>query len=351
MSICLIGLGANLGDRVRTLQAAVDLLAHEGSVRLLAKSRWHETLPVGGPPGQPPYLNGAATLETTLTPETLLERLQTIERALGRARGRRWGPRTIDLDLLLHGEEVLDSPRLTVPHPRMAWRRFVLAPAAEVAASMVHPTTSWTIGRLLAHLDAGPDYVAIAGGIGAGKTSLARRLARACRARLVAERLDLRGLGAFYADPSSHAWATELQFLSQRAGWLAGDDAAWSDGALAVSDFWLDQSRAFARVWLRPEQFEAFEARFEQVRGGSVRPKLTILLDVSAERLLARIRRRGRPQERPLDEARVGQIAQGIAEATRGPDVGPVLRLTDPTPREALREATAAVAAMTARSR
>ena len=135
-------------------------LVAQPQIAVAAVSCWRETAPVGGPPGQPPFLNGALLAETSLAPHDLLAALQQIENDLGRRRAERWGPRTIDLDLLLYDELVLDTPSLTLPHPRMAWRRFVLEPAAEVAGAMLHPTIGWTIARLLEHLNTARPYVA-----------------------------------------------------------------------------------------------------------------------------------------------------------------------------------------------
>ena len=130
---------------------------------------------VGGPEGQRPYLNGALLLETSLEPEALLTRLLQIEAELGRCRSTRWDQRTIDLDLLLYDSLVVRSPELELPHPRMAVRRFVLEPAAEVAGSMVHPTIGWSVDRLLEHLCSATPYAAIVGPPESGKTELARR--------------------------------------------------------------------------------------------------------------------------------------------------------------------------------
>ena len=115
----------------------------------------------------------------------------------------------------------LSTPTLVLPHPRMAWRRFVLEPAAEVAGAMLHPTIRWTIARLLEHLNSARPYVAITGPIAAGKTQLAERLAAAISARLLVEQPDWARLDAFYADPAGHGWQTELEFLRQRARLLA----------------------------------------------------------------------------------------------------------------------------------
>jgi 2-amino-4-hydroxy-6-hydroxymethyldihydropteridine diphosphokinase len=133
MTLAYVGLGSNLGDREATLHEAIARLSEEDGIVLLAVSSVRETDPVGKV-DQPRFMNAAVALETTLTPQELLERLLTVERALGRDRSReeRWGPRTIDLDLLLHGEETVDEPGLTVPHPRLVERAFVVEPLLEL---------------------------------------------------------------------------------------------------------------------------------------------------------------------------------------------------------------------------
>lgn len=127
-----IALGSNLGDRAALLRRALAALDQTPGIRVLRVSRFHETEPVGGPPDQPRYLNAAAELDCTLDAPTLLANLQRIEAALGRARGVRHGPRTIDLDLLLYRALAFSTPELTVPHPRMWQRDFVLIPLAEL---------------------------------------------------------------------------------------------------------------------------------------------------------------------------------------------------------------------------
>ena len=346
MPVCLIGLGSNLGDRGQNLTAAVDRLAARPNISIMGKSAWHETSPVGGPADQAAFLNGVVTLQTSLGPQEILAMLLEVESQLGRTRTERWGPRTIDLDLLLYDELVLSTPSLVLPHPRMAWRQFVLIPAAEVAATMLHPPTGWTVARLLEHLDTAAPYVAITGSIGAGKSHLARRLAEAVSGEFLAERLDLPRLEAFYADPAGHAWETELEFLRQRAELLAADSTRWTDARPTISDFWFDQSAAFARVWLPNELHEPYESRFRTCRGDVVRPKLLVLLDVPADRLLQQVRRRGRHAERNLTEQRLAQIGQAIAALATEPDQGPVLKLTDPNTESSFEEVLAAIRAM-----
>lgn len=134
-----VGLGANLGEREETLRAAVAGLEATGGVEVLAVSAFRETDPVGYV-DQPRFLNGAVALETTLTPRELLDALLAVERSLGRTRdGPRFGARTIDLDLLLYGDESFDEPGLTVPHPRLHERAFALEPLAELEPGLVVP--------------------------------------------------------------------------------------------------------------------------------------------------------------------------------------------------------------------
>src|SRR5262249_15637760 len=128
-----IALGSNLGDRRDYLDRALQALQEHPGINVTQVSGYRETAPVGGPPGQSPYLNAAAELRTDLEPNELLRVLLEVERNLGRVREERFGPRTIDLDLLLYGDRVLAGPSLTVPHPRMQERPFVLEPLAEIA--------------------------------------------------------------------------------------------------------------------------------------------------------------------------------------------------------------------------
>ncbi len=132
MAIAYIALGSNLGDRKANLDAALAALSADGNIRVVRCSSFHETEPVGGPPGQGKYLNAAAELDTSLSPRELLNRMLAIESRLGRVRSVPNAPRTIDLDLLLYDQEVINEPGLIVPHPRMWGRPFVMKPLAEL---------------------------------------------------------------------------------------------------------------------------------------------------------------------------------------------------------------------------
>jgi 2-amino-4-hydroxy-6-hydroxymethyldihydropteridine diphosphokinase len=140
MAKAFVGIGSNIGEPERQIAEALDLLRDEDGIDVVAVSSLRETEPVGHR-NQPNFLNGAAALETELSPRELLGRLLEIERRLGRERGTgpRFGPRTIDLDLLLYGDETVEEPGLTVPHPRLAERRFALEPLAELDPSLEIP--------------------------------------------------------------------------------------------------------------------------------------------------------------------------------------------------------------------
>ena len=151
MTLAYVGIGANLGPREETLRRAVELLGRADGVEVVGVSELRETDPVGVV-DQPPFLNGAVSVETTLSPRALLDLLLEIERSLGRVRGERWGPRVVDLDLLVYGNEVVDEPGLHVPHPRLHERRFALEPLAEMNPELEIPGRG-TVSALLAALD------------------------------------------------------------------------------------------------------------------------------------------------------------------------------------------------------
>jgi 2-amino-4-hydroxy-6-hydroxymethyldihydropteridine diphosphokinase len=151
VTLAYVGLGANLGAREETLRHAVEQLGEAEGVDVLAVSSLRETEPVGVV-GQPPFLNGVVQLETSLPPRELLDLLLAIERSLGRVRGARWGPRLVDLDLLLYGGEIVDEPGLRIPHPRLHERRFALEPLAELDTALEIPGRA-NVSALLAELD------------------------------------------------------------------------------------------------------------------------------------------------------------------------------------------------------
>lgn len=252
-----ISLGSNLGDRRANLEDALARLRAEPGVEVVRVSSYHETSPVGGPPGQGKYLNAAAELRTKLVPLQLLRVLQAIENQMGRVRAERFGPRNIDLDLLLHGTEVILSDDLTVPHPRMHERRFVLEPLAEIAPLAVHPVLQSTAKDLLDWLKKprdlrGQSAVVTGSTSGIGRAvaialadagahviihgrrlrDAAEKVAGECRRKLVEARClmaDLRDDGAC-ADLIEQAWQgrpVDIWVQCAGADTLTGEAATW----------------------------------------------------------------------------------------------------------------------------
>lgn len=151
MATAYIALGSNLGDRAAHLRGAIQAMNALPDTRVAAESKVYQTAPVG-PPGQGPYLNAAVQLDTSLEPHALLNELREIEKQHGRERREKWGARTLDLDILLYDDRVIDTDTLTIPHPHMHERDFVLKPLCDIAPDLVHPRQDHTVRQLLAVL-------------------------------------------------------------------------------------------------------------------------------------------------------------------------------------------------------
>ncbi len=147
-----LGLGSNLSDRRANIDDAIRRLGETEGIRVTKVSSMYDTKPVGGPP-QPNYLNAACEIETELPPHELLRSALALEDAMGRTREVHWGPRNIDIDILLYGDVIIHDDELTVPHPRLPQREFVLRPLAEIAPSLLHPLTQTAIRVLLSAID------------------------------------------------------------------------------------------------------------------------------------------------------------------------------------------------------
>ncbi|MBE9110787.1 2-amino-4-hydroxy-6-hydroxymethyldihydropteridine diphosphokinase [Nodosilinea sp. LEGE 07298] len=148
---CAIALGSNLGDSQQILRAALVALHDPPNVELVSQSSVYQTVPIG--PAQPDILNACALINTTLSPQHLLSRLLQIEQNFGRVRRQRWGPRTLDLDLIFYGQVCLNEPNLHVPHPRLRERAFVLVPLADIAPDWLDPVSGQSVKRLCDALD------------------------------------------------------------------------------------------------------------------------------------------------------------------------------------------------------
>ena len=164
MHECLIAFGSNEGNRQEAYLAVVQRLNQTQGLQVIATSTLLVTDAVGSQSQQSEYLNGAIGIESSLEPAGLHQRLIEIENELGRVRRERWGSRTIDLDLLLYGQEQVYTENLVVPHPRMSFRRFVLEPASQIAGHMVHPPSGQTLQQLVSRLNEADDLILCVGG-------------------------------------------------------------------------------------------------------------------------------------------------------------------------------------------
>jgi 2-amino-4-hydroxy-6-hydroxymethyldihydropteridine diphosphokinase len=279
MAHALVALGSNLGDRAQILDRARRELVADGVVRIVAQSRDHVTRPIGGPAGQGEFLNAAMLVEASLDPHALHARLKSLEADAGRERVVQWAARPLDLDLLIYDNLVLSSPALEIPHPRMAFRRFVLEPAAEVAPELRHPVIGWTIAELLRHLDEAAPYVAITGPDPAASAELAASVATALGAQLLTGP-DRPTSGE---DSPTLLQAKELEFIAARrrvlTSALAGGSTDWQ-----VSGFWLAESLAHVQAAGWPESVEqAITDELGRRASQVVRPKLLVLIDQAGE--------------------------------------------------------------------
>jgi 2-amino-4-hydroxy-6-hydroxymethyldihydropteridine diphosphokinase len=268
MPRCLIGLGANLGEPAETLRAALDALARHPGIEFVAASSFLETKPIGGPVGQGTFLNACATIRTERSPRETIQTLLEIEASLGRTRRTRWEARKLDLDLLLYGDAVCREQGVEIPHPRMASRRFVLDPAAEIAGGMIHPTTGWTIGAMARHLREAPNVAMLTGLAVDQKTKVIRKLEDAMAA----------GGATFMAFRVPDCDDLSIRGKAVRATFdVAGDVAYPPFATLVILDFWPGESLLWKEQSL-PDEEQILSLLAEQPA-----PKLLIDLYVPGE--------------------------------------------------------------------
>jgi 2-amino-4-hydroxy-6-hydroxymethyldihydropteridine diphosphokinase len=304
-----IGLGSNLGDRQRYIDSGVKMLAGAPELRLLRVSDVIETPPLSQD-DQPNYLNAVAEVQTQLNAHGLLKTLGEIEILLGRRRKEKWGPRTIDLDLLLFGDEILNEPNLIVPHPQMHLRSCVLRGLSQLNTGLLHPVLGAAVAELAERLNGRdfaldpqrPQLVCVSGIIGVGKTTLAEKLVKELGCRILREPYDTNPyMPQVYAGKKELALDSQLYFLDGRIKQL--DKSALAPGRIVVSDYVFDKELIYARRLLDAEQLALYKDIHASMAGKAARPVLVIYLRDTVGTCLERIHRRNRPYEQRIENA------------------------------------------------
>jgi len=328
-----IGLGSNLGDRENLVKNALRMLHQLAGVKVSKTSDLIEAEPLGGM-DQPVYINAVAEIKTELAPEELLVKLGEVEEFLGRKRDEKWSARTIDMDLLLYGNRIIRTEKLTVPHEQMYLRSFVMGPLSQIAPTVVHPQLHTTVAELCRRLNGGDftldseraQLVSIAGNIGVGKTTLAKNLAEVlgCSTRL--EAYDTNPfLADVYAGKKELALDSQLYFLTSRAEQLAPETL--EPGRGVVSDYIFEKEMIYARALLNEIQLELYSRLYCPVEATVARPVLVIYFKDSAENCLDRIRKRNRPYEQQIDIDFLGCLDGGYEHLFWQFNSCPVIRL------------------------
>lgn len=331
-----ISLGSNKGDKFKNLQNAIDCIHEQvGHVKLISKVYKSPSFGFEGDD----FYNTCLILETDLTPNKLLRKLLSIEKELGRVRTKNEGyqARIIDLDIILYEDEIVDSKSLQIPHPEMQKRQFVLQPLHNIAANVKHPILDREISVLLEECEdnsvlepiniwlknpsknydfSAYNFIAIEGNIGAGKTSLANKMANHFNAKLILERFaDNPFLPKFYKEPKRYAFTLEMSFLADRYQQIS-DDLSQLDlfKDFIVSDYDVFKSLIFSKITLPEDEFKLYRKLFYQVYKDIAKPDLYVYLYQNTERLQANIKKRGRNYEQDIESEYLDKINSGYLE-------------------------------------
>ncbi|MFC1780905.1 2-amino-4-hydroxy-6-hydroxymethyldihydropteridine diphosphokinase [Planctomycetota bacterium] len=329
-----IGLGSNLGASDGYIEKALKMLADAERIRLIRVSELVQTKALGGPE-QPDYLNGVAEISTSFEAGELLEVLRRIENELGRVRGEKWAARTIDLDLLLFGGQNINKPDLTVPHPRMHLRSFVLKCLCQLNEKLVHPEMKVSVRELADRLNGGdfmleagrPQLISIAGNIGSGKTTLAKNLANRLDCKVLLEAYDTNPfLPEVYAGKKELALDSQLYFLTTRLDQLSHD--ALRQCKVYISDYVFNKELIYANALLNERQLSLYEDIYHPYAGEITSAVLVIYLSDSTQKCLERIQKRNRPYEQDITLSFLQKLDCGYEELFADWKNSPVIRIS-----------------------
>jgi len=328
-----VGLGSNLGDRERMIRQALDTLGGNESIEVTRVSEIKETTPLGQT-DQPNYLNGVVEIRTALKPHDLLQKLKATEAALGRPPGSKWQSRSIDLDLLLFGEQTVNASGLVVPHPEMHLRSFVLDGLCQLNPELVHPLLQESVSELARRLGGGnfvldpdvPQLINVAGIIGVGKTTLARKLAEVLQGEVLYEPYGTNPfLPHVYAGKCELALDSQLYFLVNRAEQL--DRSRLPRDKVFITDYVFDKELIYSMRLLNTEQLKLYETIFQPFAARVARPVLAIYLQDSPQACLERIHSRNRPYEQGISVEFLESLDQDYRNLFAGWRACPVIRI------------------------
>lgn len=331
----VLSLGSNLGDRLKTIQLCIDTI-HSSIATVVKVSKVYETPSWGFE--SDPFYNCAVVIHSSKSPQKLLSSLLSLEKKMGRVRknSQNYEARVIDIDIISVNEEIIETDSLKVPHPEMQNRNFVLYPMSDLNLNWEHPILNKSVSELLS---SGSDesncvvvgklispieklnvqqlnYIAIEGNIGAGKTTLATKIASDCNAKLVLERFaDNPFLPKFYKDQSRYAFPLEMSFLADRYQQLS-DDLAQFDlfKDFVVADYHIFKSLIFAKVTLQEDEFRLYKTMFDIIHKEMPKPDLYVYLYQNTERLLENIKKRGRSYEQEIPADYLEKINRGYLD-------------------------------------
>jgi deoxyguanosine kinase len=331
----LLSLGTNMGDKSENLQTCISVL-HKTVATVIKVSNVYET-PSWGFEGAAFY-NCAIAIHTHKSAQKLLSEIVKVEKKLGRIKSNstQYESRCIDIDIIAFNNENIESDTLNIPHLHVQNRKFVLFPMNDIAPKWKHPKLNKTISELLISCEDTSEikeigtlqnptlnlglkqlnYIAIEGNIGAGKTTLATKIAEDCNGKPILERFaDNPFLPKFYKDQNRYAFPLEMSFLADRYQQLS-DDLAQFDlfKDFIVADYHIFKSQIFAKVTLQEDEFRLYKTMFDIMYKEMPKPDLYVYLYQNTDRLLANIKKRGRSYEQDISTNYLEKINQGYLE-------------------------------------
>jgi len=331
----ILSLGSNIGNRLEAIKSCIATI-HTEIATVVKVSNLYET-PAWGFESEPFY-NCAILIHTSKSAQKILSQILKVEKKLGRIRNheKTYQARTIDIDIISCNEEIIESEHLEIPHKQMQNRNFVLLPMNDLDLDWIHPKLKKSIAELIQVCEDKSEckvvekltspieklnlqdfnYIAIEGNIGAGKTTLATKIAEDCNAKLVLERFaDNPFLPKFYKDQNRYAFPLEMSFLADRYQQLT-DDLAQFDlfKDFIVADYHIFKSLIFAKVTLHEDEFRLYKTMFDIIRKEMPKPDLYVYLYQNTERLLANIKKRGRSYEQEIPADYLEKINRGYLD-------------------------------------